>query len=254
MSWILKLIPLPLLMFLAGLVCLAAAGAHAHYEWQKGIALNAGLPDTIAASEIGEVRGFPWYEEVEVLAQMDEDLSYVYWADTADGTIEYPVLFFIDPGHTGPVRRVLGAIAFSSYDETEMLDYLAQVEVGEGERGPIFRLAGTPAFLHEVTGEEIEWAASELGVTMSENFLFLDPYSEGRAQRLEPQPILTYIAGGLGVGLIWLAMIVQIIKRRFRRAEAERLAMGQVARKGLVAAGGAAVGAMFGGDDDEGFI
>mgnify|MGYP001796297743 CR=1 FL=1 len=248
MNWILRLIPIPVLMLLGGLACLAAACAHAHYEWQKGLALEAGLPDTIKASEIGESQGFPWYEEFAITAQMDEDLTYVYWEDTPEGTIEYPVIFLFDPDHTGPVREVFAAIAFNTYEEAAMTAYLDRVEQGEGELGKIFRLVGTPAFLHDVTDEEIEWAAYDLGVTISENFLFLDPYYQGRGARLEPQPMLTYIAGGLGVALIWFAMIAQIIKRRFRRAAAEREALGQVAKKGMLAAGAAGVGAILGSE------
>lgn len=244
MNWILRLIPIPVLMFLAGLACFAAAGAHAHYEWQKGLALEAGLPDAVPVSEVGESKGFPWYEEFVVTAQMDEDLTYVYWEDTSEGTIEYPVIFLFDPDQTGPVREVFAAIAFNTYEEEAMTAYLQSVEQGEGELGKIFRLVGTPAFLHDVTDDEIEWAAYDLGVTMSENFLFLDPYYQGRGLRLEPQPMLTYIAGGLGVALMWLAMIAQIIKRRFRRAAAEREALGQVAKKGMVAAGAAGIGAI----------
>ncbi len=254
LNFILKIIPLPLLMALGGIVFLAAAGAHAHYEWQKSMALEKGLPDAIKVSEIAEVQAFPWYEEVVVEAQMDEDLTYVYWEQSSEGTIEYPVIFLFDPDQTGPVREVYAAIAFDTFEEDRMTSYLESVEQGDGEFGKIFRLAGTPAFMRDVTSEEIGWAAEDLGITLADNFLYLNPYFEGRGARLEPQPMLTMIAGGLGIGLIWLGMIFQIIKRRFRRAEAERSAAGMMAKKGLVAAGGAAVGAMFGGDDEEGFI
>lgn len=254
MNLILRLIPLPLLMALAGLVFLAAAGAHAHYEWQKSLALEKGLPETIKASELGPVQAFPWYEEVVIQAQMDEDLTYVYWEETSEGTVEYPVIFLFDPDHSGPVREVYAAIAFDTYEDDRMTAYLQSVEQGEGEHGPIFRLTGTPAFLRDVTSEEISWAAEDLGITLADNFLYLNPYFEGRGARLEPQPVLTMIAGGLGIALIWLGMIFQIVKKRFRRAEAERNAAGMMAKKGLVAAGGAAVGAIFGGDDEEGFI
>lgn len=248
MNFILRLIPFPLLVGLAGLAFLAAAGAHAHYEWQKSMALEEGLPETIAVSELGEVQAFPWYEEVVVEAQMDEDLTYVYWEDTVDGTIEYPVIFLFDPDHSGPVREVFAAIAFDSLEEDTMTAYLQSVEQGEGELGRIFRLTGTPAFLRDVTRDEITWAAEDLGISLAPNFLYLNPYFEGRGARLEPQPMLSVIAGGLGVALVWLGMVFQIIKRKMRLAQAERAAMGQVAKRGLVAAGGAAVGAMLGSD------
>ncbi|MEL7027147.1 MAG: LapA family protein [Pseudomonadota bacterium] len=254
MNFILRLIPLPVLMFLGGLVFLAAAGAHAHYEWQKGQALDVGPPATVSAADVGEVQSFPWYEEVVVMAQIDDDLTYVYWEDTNQGTIEYPVMFFVDPNHTGPVREVLGAIAFNTSEEDRMIKYLESVQQGEGERGLIYRMTGTPAFMHDVTDEEIEWAAADMGVTLAENFLFLDPYFQGRAARLEPQPILTYLAAGLGIGLIWLAMIAQIIKRKIRRRQAERQIAGGLAKKGMVAAGGAVVGAMLGGDGDNDYV
>lgn len=249
MNWILRLIPLPFLIFLGGLACLAAAGAHVFYELEKSKALEAGLPPTLAAGQLGEVKEFPWYEEVVVEAQIADDLTYVYWEEWDTGTIEYPVLFFFDPNHTGPVREVLGAISFETSTEAQMNAYLDSVYQGEGEHGSIYRLVGTPAWLPEVSSDEIEWAAYDLNVSMSENFLHLDPYFQGRGARLEPQPMLGYIAAGLGFGLIWLAMIAQIIKRRLRlaRAEREMSAAGNVAKKGLLGAGAAVVGSMMDG-------
>ncbi|MDJ1008934.1 MAG: hypothetical protein QNJ13_14045 [Paracoccaceae bacterium] len=254
MAWILRFVPLSLLMVLAGLACFAGAGAWAHYEWQKSLAREADLPPPVAAGALGEVRGFPWYEEVAVTAQIDEDLTYVYWVDYTDGTVEYPILFFFDPAEQGPVREVLGAIAFDSYDEAAMMTYLESAVQGEGAFGPIFELAGAPPILPSVTYEEIVWAAEDLGVAMSENFLYLDPYFDGRENRLEARPELTYIAGLAGIALMWLGLIVQIVRRRFRNAEAERKAMGLAARRGLVAAGSAGLAALLGDGEDDGYI
>lgn len=249
MNWILRLIPLPFLMFLAGLAALAVSGALVHYEYQRAEALKNGPPATITARQIPETTGFPFYEEVVVEAQFEDALTYVYWAESDTGVVEYPILFFFAPDQTRPVREVLGAISFQSADEAAVNAYLESVFQRDGERGPIYRLVGTPAFMPEVTREEIEWAAYDLDVSMSANFLHLDPYVEGRGVRLEPQPFPGYIAAGAGFGLIWLAMIAQLIKRRLRRARAERemAAAGNVAKKGMIAAGAAAVGAMMDG-------
>ena len=93
----------------------------------------------------------------------------------------------------------------------------------------IFRLIPFP--LHE----EVRLAAEELGVTMSPNFLYLDPYFEGRDIRVKARPVLYYIIGGAAVFLIWFSMIAAIIRRRWRQ-EAESNGLHRAAKKGLVAA------------------
>lgn len=249
MSWILRIVPIPFIILIAGLVAGAATLANVHYEMQKSAARDAGAPAVVSAADLGTYRAFPWFDEVSVRVQLDENLTYLYWNDFADGsTIEYPVLFFVDPAQDRPAREVLGAVAFTSLEASDMEAYLASAQVGEGPLGPILELTGLAQFMPIVTNEEIQWATEDLGVTMSSNFLYLDPHYLGRDLRLAPRPELTYIAGGASVVLIWLSMIAGIIRHRWRRSHGG--ALQSVAKKGLVAA--AAGGAKMVIGDDEG--
>lgn len=116
-----------------------------------------------------------------------------------------------------------------------MRAYLESVRLEDGPVGGIFELAGVPPILPFVTYEEVEWAAAELGVELAPNFLYLDPYFEGRDTRVAPRPALTYIAGGTTLLLFWLSMIAAVIRRRWRRA-AEANNLHRVAKKALIAA------------------
>lgn len=241
MTWIFRIIPFPLLLLLAGLIAGAAAAAHVYYETQKANARDAGVPTAISASELGEIRGFPWFDEVAVRVQTHEDLTFVYWEDSSQGEIEFPIVFFFDPAHSGPVREVIGAIAFDSFEAEEMAAYLDSVRLEDGPMGPVFELVGIPPIMPYVTREEVEWAASDLGVTLAPNFLYLDPHFKGRDQRLAARPELTLIAGGASMFLIWLALIAFVIKRRWNAAgAADSAAM----KKGFVAAASGGAGMM----------
>ncbi len=254
-SWILRLIPIPFLILLAGLVAGAAAIANVHFEMQKSAAREAGPPTTVSAADLGKYRAFPWFEEVSVRVQLDEDLTYLYWNDFADGTsIEYPVLFFVDPAQDQPAQEVLGAIAFTSLEAEDMQAYLAEAQVGEGPLGPILELSGLAQFFPIVTQEEIEWAAQDLGVSMSPNFLYLDPHFLGRDLRLEPRPELTYIAGAAAMVLLWLSMVASIFRRRWRRSDAATGGKERTAKKGLVAAAVGGAKMIVGEDEEEGLI
>ncbi len=166
---------------------------------------------------------------------MNDEIAYTYWESTAQGDIEYPIIFFFDPVKDGTVREVLGAIAFDSYEADDMIAYLESVHLGEGPIGGLYELVGVPPIMPYVTHEEVRLAAEDLGVTMSSNFLYLDPYFEGRDIRVEARPIFYYITGAAAVLLIWLSMIAAIIRRRWRHA-ANSNSLQRVAKKGLVAA------------------
>lgn len=252
MNWILKLIPIPVLLFLAGLVAGAGAIANVHYEMQKTKAREAGAPAAVLASKLGDHRPFPWFDEATVQFQISEDATYVYWADGTDGTIEYPVLFFFDPEQVGPVREVLGAISFDSYEAEAMEAYMEATYVQDGALGAIFEMTGIPHLFPAVTKDEIAFAAADLGLTMSENFLHLNPHFEGRDIRVEARPELTYIAGGASILLIWFAMIAQVIRRRLRRSD-EGFAR-KAAKKGLVAAAAGGAKMLLSDDEEEGLV
>lgn len=254
MSWILRLIPLPFMLFLAGLASLGVTGALFHFEHQKSIARENGVPATIAAGDLpDDIKPFPFFEEVSVRLQLHDDLTYVYWDETIDGYIEYPVLFFFDPETSDPNGTVLGAIAFNSFEEEAMQAYMETTFLGEGPSGgSIFEMAGIPAFLRDVTSEEVRWAAEDLGLTMADNFLYLNPHFEGREQIIAARPELQYVAAGAGMLLIWLSMIAAIVRRRWRRAAESTV--GHVAKKGLVAAAAGGVGALISGAEDSDLI
>lgn len=252
MTWILKLIPIPVLLFLAGLGAGAAAIANVHYEMQKTKAREVDVPAAIAASELGDYKPFPWFTEVTVQFQIAEDATYLYWEETASGEIDYPVLFFLDPSHAGPVREVLGAISFGSYDAEAMDAYMEATNIGAGALGPIFEMTGIPHLFPAVTQDEIEFAASDLGLTMSPNFLHLNPHFEGRDIRVEARPELTYIAGGASIVLIWLSMIAAIFRRR--RARSDEGFAHKAAKKGLVAAAAGGVKMLVSDDEEEGLV
>lgn len=248
------MIPFPFLIFVAGVVAGLAAVANVHFEMQKSAARDAGTPPVIDASELGTYRTFPWFDEVTVRVQMVEDLTYVYWDELADGsTIEYPVMFFVDPAQAQPTREVLGAIAFTSLDWDDVQAYLETAFVEDGPIGSIFELSGVPAFQPIVTYDEIEWAAYDIGAAMAPNFLYLKPHYRGRDLSVAARPELTYIAGGASVLLIWLSLIAAILRRRRCRDAADSTGLRRAAGKGLVAAAGGGAKMLFGEDEDEGY-
>lgn len=254
MSWILRIIPFPILLLLVGLAFGAAALTHVHYEIDKRKAREAGVPQAIAASELGKMRAFPWYEEVTVQVQTHQDLTYVYWEEFTEGVVEYPIVFFFDPSKTGSVREVLGAFAFDSFEEDDMVAYLDSVQREDGALGPVYELTGAPQFQPYVTYDEVKVAAAELGVSMSPNFLYINPYFTGRDTRIQARPELTYIAGGASVLFIWLSMIAAIFKKRRRRAVEHASTGAQVAKKGLVAMAAGGVKMMVSGEEEGGIV
>ena len=221
MSTILRFIPIPMLLLLAGLAAAAATLANVYYEVQKTTAREVGPPEAIVASDLGDVRGFPWFEEVTVQVQIEDSLTYVFREDSADGTVtEYPVLFFFDPSQQAPVREVLGAFAYDTDTAEEMDVYLKSVQLGTGSRGPIFKLTGVPPIRPSVTHDEIQFAAEELGVTLAPNFLYLKPHFQGRDTHVAARSGLTYAGGMIAILFIWASMLAQIMRRRRRHAEA----------------------------------
>ncbi len=252
MSWIFRFIPISTVLLLAGIAVGAIALGHVHYEIEKRKARENGVPEAVTASQLPNVRSFPWYEEVTVQVQFQDELSYVYWEDTAHGEVEFPIMFFFDPTHEGPVRQVLGAIAFDSFEAEDMLAYLGDVYQEDGALGAIFKLTGTRQFLPYVTYAEVEVAAEDLGVEMSPNFLYIDPYFRGRETRVQARPELTYAVGGLSMVLIWFSMVASIMRKRRANTQEPQAVAKTIAKKGLIATafGGAKV--LFASDDEGG--
>ena len=249
-SWIFKLIPFPMLMFLAGAASLALTGALFNYELGKQAARETGAPEAVPISQMAAVRGFPWFEETTIQVELREDLTYVYW----DGEIDYPLLFLVDPDHEGPVQEVLGAFSYTSLEDADMSDYLDDAYVRDSDHGAIFEFTGLRALFPSVTMEETNWAADELNVTLSENFFYIDPHFIGRDTIIQARPSLYMATGIAGVVLVWLSMIAAIIRKRWkRRANAARTGRA-TARKGIIAAAAGGIAKLADGDGDEGFI
>lgn len=252
MSWIFRLIPFPVILFLLGLACLALTGALFNYENGKRIARETGAPDAVAVSRMQPIRGFPWFEETTIRVQASEDLSYVYWYENE--STEFPVIFLVDPDHEGPVQEVLGAFSYTSLEDAEVGAYLEQAYVEDGALGPIFELTGVRALSPPVTMEEIDWAAADLGVTVSENFFYIEPHFAGRETIVEARPELYFVAGLIGVLLIWFSMIAAIIRKKWMRRERDGGSTRAAAKKGVVAAAVGGIAKLADGGDGEGFI
>ncbi len=254
MSWILRLIPVPVIFLILGLGCFAFMGALFNYENGKRIARETGVPEAVPVSQMQAVRGFPWFEETTIRVQIVEDLSYLYWTETEAGEIEFPLYFFVDPSHEGTVKTVLGAFSYSSPEEDEVAAYLEKAFVEEGALGPIFELTGVPALTPSVTMDEVDWAAYDLDVALSDNFFYIEPHFAGRDAILKERPEFYLVVGITGIMMFVFSIVAAVVRRAWRRRETDGGAGRALAKKGFVAAAAGGVAKLVGGDDDEGFI
>ena len=200
MPGILRILPIHFVFLLVAFAAAAAAICNAYYDGQKSAALRAGAPAAIPLSRLGPVAKYPTFQEIRVEAQTSDALVYVSWFDSSRGMIEYPIVFFVDPAHEGPVQEVLAAAPFVGSDLRNFEAFMAASARGYGPIGRILEINGARKSSQSLMSDEYAWAAMDMGLSLHPDFVVIDPFTEGREAGLATQPVITYALGGVRTG------------------------------------------------------
>ena len=193
--------------------------------------------------------------EVALRTKVFDDASYHFFYQD-DGTEDYVEYFFFmeAPEATATDRVFSGVLVFESNNRAKVEAWWKSVLINPENDNDLAAIQGYAAEA-DVLSYEASEALYALGGTASENFMFIRPFLEGRdafyAQKILPLDMIRY---GLWL-LVGVLVAWAVIRHTIgRRAKAAAAVVASNPAKAALGVGGAAVGLMgFGDEDDEDF-
>ena len=199
-------------------------------EADKATALEAGQPPVVELGQFDWTRDVHIGDEVHIRGLINHEYDYELVESTNGVPTKTRHLYMIfaenDPEGANVVR---GALMLNKREEAAFLDTKAEEwTVGETETGWIYQFNGFAE--RSVTLDDMaEGAIAEQGLTMADDFVYIEPFFEGRKAALTPQgvPDQTRMAGwaiAAFVALIGVAKRVMSVRARPSRDELEEAA------------------------------
>ncbi|MDJ0826748.1 MAG: hypothetical protein QNJ16_14705 [Rhodobacter sp.] len=157
------------------------------YEAEKKIARAQGAPAPVDLTEFQPDEHVGAADEVHVTGWVDVDYNYHLVKRRKGLDTERYALMLFGAGDADGSREVRAAIVLTETDRDTFVDGLPPKIVDYTETGPILKLNGQ--MKTSVTLDDMFYdALREQGLKRADNFIFIEPYLEGREAALASDP------------------------------------------------------------------
>ncbi len=186
-------------------------------EAQRAAARASGQPAAIALADFRRVPDIRAADEVHIIARLDPAAVMTVTERTKNSTTGYTtstrrLYLLADPSDPPDTSLVRAAILLPDAEVGRFLALLTGARVHDGGDGRIVRLNGTRKVAPPLAAPAVA-AMRGLGMQVSSEFIFLEPYLEGREAALADQAgSWRWLVGGvasLGAALL----VISIAKR-----------------------------------------
>ncbi len=181
-------------------------------EAEKAAALEAGLPVAVDLGDFDRDRDIHAVEEVHVTGWINPDFNYELIQKTNGVTTDTRFMFMMfGSGDPAEAREVRAAVMLTPAQREDFIERAYDFITGVTDNGtPIFAFNGFGDSYHTLSGLAKD-AIREKGLTRAPDFIFIEPFMEGRVAALAPKgvPDTTRYVGWIAAAVVALIGVVK---------------------------------------------